>query len=153
MSSLTTATWSPSSFQLRLAFTVRRSPLTVLFLRTRIRKLDQRLRMFSVSDNSSARNNNNRVERRRSLDSWAVNSNSTADSFAGWTNGEQSQESHTKQSVKGVGVVLTSYFMHITTLICVFSASYTILGCLRFQHLYCRFRNFAVCRFYFMWYL
>ncbi|CAI9092243.1 OLC1v1027435C1 [Oldenlandia corymbosa var. corymbosa] len=79
MPSLTT-TWSPSSLQLRLAFAARRSPPPP-FLRMRIR-------VFSVSENWSVRNNVS--ERRRSGDSWAVNPNSTSDGYAGWTDGEES---------------------------------------------------------------
>ncbi|XP_027103769.2 uncharacterized protein [Coffea arabica] len=107
MSSLptkTTTKWSPTSFQLRLAFTTRKSPPSVPFFRTRILKLDRRVRMFSVfADASAARNHNNKkAERGRSGDSWAVNPNSTADGFAGWTDGEQSQDSHPKHSLKGI---------------------------------------------------
>ncbi|KAL3524287.1 hypothetical protein ACH5RR_017121 [Cinchona calisaya] len=114
MSSLTT-TWSPSSFQLRLAFAARKSPPSVLFFQTRIRRkpLDRGICVFSVSENSPARNNG--VERRRTGDSWAVNSNSIADGFAGWTTGEQSQdESRSKQSIQGIlgvsvaGVILVA---------------------------------------------
>lgn len=92
MSSLTT-TWSPSSFQLRLAFTApaRKKSLTPspAFLRMRIR-------MLSVSENWPK---NNGPERRRSGDSsWALNPNSTSDGYAGWTNAEQSTHSNSSPS-------------------------------------------------------
>lgn len=64
--------------------------------------LDRRIRMFSAFADSSAARNNKKAERGRSGDSWAVNPISTADGFAGWTTGEQSEDSHPKQSLKGI---------------------------------------------------
>lgn len=100
MTSITT-TWSPSSFQLRLAFNGRKTPSFVL-VRTRRHKLDRRFTICAVAGNSSV--NNNGIERRRSGNSWVVNSNSSTDGFAGWNADEQSGDSSSKQSLKGEGL-------------------------------------------------
>ncbi|XP_031108196.1 uncharacterized protein LOC116012694 isoform X3 [Ipomoea triloba] len=98
MSSLT-ATLSPSSFQLRLAFNCRK-PSTVL-VRVRVGKKDcNRLHLLSIGGHTHTRNRN-WLERRSVL----VNSISPVDGFAGWsgTDGaETSSEAPQKQSVAGL---------------------------------------------------
>ncbi|XP_057952870.1 uncharacterized protein LOC131146976 [Malania oleifera] len=79
MSALTTA-WSPSSCQLRLAFHCRRSP--GIIVRTHAKMLDRQVRVFSLAQ-EGARDGNG-VERRRTGDSW-TSTNSSPDSFAGWS--------------------------------------------------------------------
>nr|GME20389.1 uncharacterized protein LOC109193336 isoform X1 [Ipomoea batatas] len=98
MSSLT-ATLSPSSFQLRLAFNCRK-PSTVL-VRVRVGKKDcNRLHLLSIGGHTHTRNRN-WLERRSVL----VNSISPVDGFAGWsgTDGaETSSEAPQKQSIAGL---------------------------------------------------
>ena len=98
MTSLRT-TWSPNSFQLRLALNCRKSP--VLLVRMRIRKLDRQVRVLSVGG-GSARSGNG-VERRSNGNSWKV-SNSSADAFSGWSGddgGEPSVDSERKRLLGG----------------------------------------------------
>lgn len=101
MTSSLTATWSPNSFQLRLSFNCRKSPAAAVFVRMRVRKkLDCKIRMFSSTTDING--NGNGAERRRTGNSWIMNSNSSSgvDSFSGWSgnNGssEQSSEPHEK---------------------------------------------------------
>lgn len=74
MSAINTSTWSPSSFQLRLAFTPRRFPLNLD--RVRVRKLDRWVRVSSVSGDNS--------QQKPQGDTWAIPS-SSADTFSGWS--------------------------------------------------------------------
>lgn len=70
----TTTTWSPNSFQLRLALNSRKSP--AVFLRMRVGKQDRQARVVSsVSANGGG-------------NSW-TSSNSSADAFAGWTGADE----------------------------------------------------------------
>ncbi|XP_052210335.1 uncharacterized protein LOC127813411 isoform X2 [Diospyros lotus] len=91
-------TWSPSSFQLRLAFNCRKPP--PVFIRAlRIgKKLDRRrVRVISVAGDG--------VERRPAGNSW-INSSSSADAFSGWSGadggGEQAVESQRKRWFGGI---------------------------------------------------
>ncbi|GFZ15354.1 hypothetical protein Acr_24g0015440 [Actinidia rufa] len=101
MTSLST-TWSPNSFQLRLALNCRKSP--VILVRMRVRKLDRQARVLSVGG-GSARSGNG-VERRSNENSWKV-SNSSADAFSGWSGddgGEPSVvDSERKRWLGGLG--------------------------------------------------
>ena len=94
MTSLRT-TWSPNSFQLRLALNCRKSP--VLLVRMRIRKLDRQVRVLSVGG-GSARSGNG-VERRSNGNSWKV-SNSSADAFSGWSRDDGGEPSVTDSERK-----------------------------------------------------
>lgn len=70
----TSTTWSPNSFQLRLALNSRKSP--AVFLRMRVGKQDRQARVVSsVSANGGG-------------NSW-TSSNSSADAFAGWTGADE----------------------------------------------------------------
>uniref|UniRef100_A0A5B7BY05 Putative GPI-anchored adhesin-like protein PGA55 isoform X1 n=1 Tax=Davidia involucrata TaxID=16924 RepID=A0A5B7BY05_DAVIN len=111
MTSLTT-TWSPNSFQLRLAFNCRKSP--TVCVRMRVQKLDRQIRVLSVAG-SSARIGHG-VERHRTGNSW-MNSNSSVDAFSGWSGGdggEKSLDSQRKQWLRGIvgagvaGVILVA---------------------------------------------
>ncbi|XP_057476523.1 uncharacterized protein LOC130764346 isoform X1 [Actinidia eriantha] len=101
MTSLST-TWSPNSFQLRLALNCRKSP--VILVRMRVRKLDRQARVLSVGG-GSARSGNG-VERPSNGNSWKV-SNSSADAFSGWSGddgGEPSVvDSERKRWLGGLG--------------------------------------------------
>lgn len=99
MTSLTTS-WSPNSCQLRLAFHGRRIP-PVVFVRKRLLKLDHRFRLFAVAENTSNSLNSYGLERRRSWNSWVVNSNSAVNGFAGWNTDEQSGDTPPRQSLQG----------------------------------------------------
>ncbi|XP_059667092.1 uncharacterized protein LOC132312654 isoform X2 [Cornus florida] len=101
MTSLTT-TWSPNSFQLRLACNCRKSP--TVFVRMRVRKLGRQIRVFSVAGDSARKSNG--LERRRTGNSW-MNYNSSVDAFSGWSatsGGDQSVESQPKRWFGGAGV-------------------------------------------------
>ncbi|XP_059667094.1 uncharacterized protein LOC132312654 isoform X4 [Cornus florida] len=104
MTSLTT-TWSPNSFQLRLACNCRKSP--TVFVRMRVRKLGRQIRVFSVAGDSARKSNG--LERRRTGNSW-MNYNSSVDAFSGWSatsGGDQSVESQPKRwfgAIVGAGV-------------------------------------------------
>ncbi|KAL2527319.1 S-layer-like proteiny domain [Abeliophyllum distichum] len=108
-----TTSWCPSSFQLKLALSCRKSP--PIFVRTRFQKLDRRgLKFVSLVVRNSVANGNG-VEQRRSGNSSGINSNS--DNFSGWSNAdgeEQSGDSRPKQSFAGIvgagvaGILLVS---------------------------------------------
>ncbi|PSS33066.1 Centrosomal protein [Actinidia chinensis var. chinensis] len=110
MTSLRT-TWSPNSFQLRLALNCRKSP--VILVRMRVRKLGRQVRVLSVGG-GSARSGNG-VERRSNGNSWKV-SNSSADAFSGWSGddgGEPSVDLERKRWLGGLvagaaGVILVT---------------------------------------------
>ncbi|KAL2550482.1 S-layer-like proteiny domain [Forsythia ovata] len=108
-----TTSWCPSSFQLKLALSCRKSP--PIFVRTRFQKLDRRgLKFVSLVVRNSVANGNG-VEQRRSGNSSWINSNS--DNFSGWSNAdgeEQSGDSRPRQSFAGIvgagvaGILLVS---------------------------------------------
>ncbi|KAL7183782.1 hypothetical protein ACSBR2_026038 [Camellia fascicularis] len=114
MTSMSSTTWSPSSFQLRLALNCRKSH--TVFVRMRIgTKLDRGFRVISLSGDTS-RNGNGLQQRPNRNSSW-INSNSSADSFSGWSGndgGENSVHSQRKNWLGGVvgagvaGVVLVA---------------------------------------------
>ncbi|KAL7003418.1 hypothetical protein U1Q18_004575 [Sarracenia purpurea var. burkii] len=87
MTSLCT-TWSPSSFQLRLALTCRVSP--AVFVRMRVGKLDRQGRGFSFAGYSTKSGAG--LERRPTGNSW-INSNSSPDSFSGWSGADGGEPS------------------------------------------------------------
>lgn len=94
MASVTSTTWCPNSYQLRLAFKCRKSH--TINVRTRFRKLDRQVRVFSVAQDGAR--NENQVEGRPNGSSWM--SDSTADTVSGWTGsdvGEQSGEPERKR--------------------------------------------------------
>ncbi|GFY84205.1 hypothetical protein Acr_03g0009790 [Actinidia rufa] len=99
MTSLRT-TWSPNSFQLRLALNCRKSP--VILVRMRVRKLGRQVRV--PVGGGSARSGNG-VERRSNGNSWKV-SNSSVDAFSGWSGddgGEPSVDLERKRWLGGFG--------------------------------------------------
>ncbi|GMP70263.1 hypothetical protein CsSME_00029192 [Camellia sinensis var. sinensis] len=114
MTSISSTTWSPSSFQLRLALNCRKSH--TVFVRMRIgTKLDRGFRVISLSGDTS-RNGNGLQQRPKRNSSW-INSNSSADSFSGWSGndgGEKSVHSQRKNWLGGIvgagvaGVVLVA---------------------------------------------
>ncbi|KAG5558598.1 hypothetical protein RHGRI_008520 [Rhododendron griersonianum] len=78
----TSTTWSPNSFQLRLALNSRKSP--AVFLRMRVGKLGRQARVVSsVSANGGG-------------NSW-TSSNSSADAFSGWTGADERTDSDRKR--------------------------------------------------------
>ncbi|KAJ9679453.1 hypothetical protein PVL29_021398 [Vitis rotundifolia] len=89
MASVTT-NWSPSSFQLRFSFQCRRSP--AVLVRTRVRKLDRQVRVFSVAGDG------NGVGRHRDGNSWN-SSESKGDDLSGWS-GSDGSEQHGKSQKK-----------------------------------------------------
>ncbi|KAM7499668.1 hypothetical protein LguiA_024082 [Lonicera macranthoides] len=107
MTSLNT-TWLPNSFQLRLAFHCRKSPV---LLRMRVHKLDCQICLFPVAGESGK--NGNRSQWRR-IGNSSMNSNSSIDAFSGWSSAtgtdggeEQSTEPPRKRwpgGIVGAGV-------------------------------------------------
>lgn len=73
----------------------------MLVVRKRLLKLDHRFRLFVVAENTSNSLNNYGVEKRRSWNSWVVNSNSSFNGFAGWNADEQPGDTPPKQSLHG----------------------------------------------------
>ena len=80
---MASATWSPSSLQLRLALNCRncRKSPTIL-VRTQLGNPGRRIRVFCVAQDEAR--NENGVERRRN-EGPLVGSDSTANGFSGWS--------------------------------------------------------------------
>lgn len=93
-----TATWSPSSLQLRLALNCGRSSCNSpsVLLRSRFKKLNRPVHLSCFGPSA---------ERRRNC-SLSIRSESNAESFSGWSgsenDGEQSIESQKKEGLGGV---------------------------------------------------
>lgn len=85
-------TWSPNSFQLRLASRCRKSQFVLV--RTRVQRLDRRLRVFFVA--GDARKNGNGEEQRRQGTSWG-NSDSSVNALSGWSGNDSSDNSGNPQ--------------------------------------------------------
>ncbi|KAM7494484.1 hypothetical protein LguiB_029093 [Lonicera macranthoides] len=101
MTSSLTATWSPNSFQLRLSFNCRKSAAAV-FVQMRVRKkLYCKIRMFSATADRKGKGNG--AERRRTVNSWMMDSNSFSgvDSFSGWSGNNGSSEQLSEPQEKG----------------------------------------------------
>ncbi|KAF5480423.1 hypothetical protein F2P56_001175 [Juglans regia] len=96
----TTATCSPSSLQLRLAFNCRRSP-EILF-RMRMGKPISRFRVLFVAQDESR--NGSASGRRRDWALW-VGPDSTVDGFSGWSESDGNDESVESQRKKWFGGV------------------------------------------------
>ncbi|CAL2243724.1 unnamed protein product [Prunus armeniaca] len=96
-----TATWSPSSLQLRLALNygncTKTSPILV---RMRLGKLDHRARVLCVAQDRERPGNG--LEPRRDGSSW-VGSNSTADGFKGWSDSDDGGDALDSQRRKWFG--------------------------------------------------
>ncbi|XP_021826905.1 uncharacterized protein LOC110767628 isoform X1 [Prunus avium] len=96
-----TATWSPSSLQLRLALNygncTKTSPILV---RMRLGKLDHRARVLCVAQGRERPGNG--LEPRRNGSSW-VGSNSTADGFKGWSDSDNGEDALDSQRRKWFG--------------------------------------------------
>ncbi|XP_008234221.1 PREDICTED: uncharacterized protein LOC103333200 isoform X2 [Prunus mume] len=96
-----TATWSPSSLQLRLALNygncTKTSPILV---RMRLGKLDHRARVLCVAQDRERPGNG--LEPRRDGSSW-VGSNSTADGFKGWSDSDNGGDALDSQRRKWFG--------------------------------------------------
>ncbi|PQM36540.1 uncharacterized protein Pyn_01004 [Prunus yedoensis var. nudiflora] len=113
-----TATWSPSSLQLRLALNygncTKTSPILV---RMRLGKLDHRARVLCVAQGRERPGNG--LEPRRNGSSW-VGSNSTADGFKGWSdsdNGEDALDSQRRKwfgGTAGAGVAGAVFVVGVT---------------------------------------
>lgn len=109
----TTATWSPSSLQLRLALNCRGSSCNSpsVLVRSRFKKLNRpvHLRCFGPS-----------AGRRRGC-SLSIRSESNAESFSGWSesgnDGEQSIESQKKGGLGGVNFFVFFLFFFLTWLL------------------------------------
>ncbi|XP_028790724.1 uncharacterized protein LOC114746657 isoform X1 [Neltuma alba] len=99
-----TATWSPSSLQLRLALKCgnrRKYPAT---LQSRVGNWDRRFRLLCVAQDGGGNGNGNGLERTPIEGSW-VGVDSKIDGFSGWSNSEgeeQSANSHKKSPYGGV---------------------------------------------------
>ncbi|XP_050155232.1 uncharacterized protein LOC126629286 isoform X4 [Malus sylvestris] len=110
-----TATCSPSSLQLRLAFNCGNcGKASSVLVRRRLGKLDRRARVLCVAQGNER--SGAELEPRRNGGSW-VWSNSNADGFKGWSgsdNGEESLDSQRKKWIGGTvgagvaGVVLVA---------------------------------------------
>ncbi|KAJ8536782.1 hypothetical protein K7X08_035183 [Anisodus acutangulus] len=105
MSSLTTTTWCPNSFQLRLALSNKKPAVM------RVRKLDYRRVSITMNNNVS---NGSGVEKRSNT---GVKPTNSADGFAGWSGAdgaEKSSDSQGKQNIAGIvgagaaGIILVS---------------------------------------------
>ncbi|CAN6569455.1 unnamed protein product [Malus baccata var. baccata] len=96
-----TATCSPSSLQLRLAFNCGNccKPSSVL-VRWRLGKLDHRARVLCVAQGSERSGSG--LEPRRNGGSW-VGSNSSAEGFKGWSDSDNGEESLDSQRKKWFG--------------------------------------------------
>ncbi|KAM3682250.1 hypothetical protein ACB098_12G058900 [Castanea mollissima] len=104
---MASATWCPSSLQLRLALNCRncrKSP--AILVRTQLGNPGRRIRVFCVAQDEAR--NENGVERRRN-EGPLVGSDSTADGFSGWSGSESdpvdSQSNKSFGGVVGAGVV------------------------------------------------
>lgn len=104
----TTATFNPSSFQLKFAFGGRKPQLA--FVRTRYSKSDRRgVNFASLVVRSSAVNGNGLQKRSSGNSSW-TNLNSTADDFSGWANAERnSGDSESKHSL--ISKIVVVYYL------------------------------------------
>ncbi|KAK4571596.1 hypothetical protein RGQ29_030131 [Quercus rubra] len=102
---MASATWSPSSLQLRLALNCRncRKSPTIL-VRTQLGNPGRRIRVFCVAQDEAR--NENGVERRRN-EGPLVGSDSTANGFSGWSESDpvDSQSNNWFGGVVGAGVV------------------------------------------------
>ncbi|KAG2715901.1 hypothetical protein I3760_03G100400 [Carya illinoinensis] len=96
----TTATCSPSSLQLRLAFNCRRSP--EILVRLRMGKPVSQFRVLCVAQDESR--NGSASGRRRDWALW-VGSDSAADGFSGWSESDGNDESVESQRKKWFGGV------------------------------------------------
>ncbi|XP_058205935.1 uncharacterized protein LOC131319608 isoform X1 [Rhododendron vialii] len=83
----TSTTWSPNSFQLRLALNSRKSP--AVFLRMRFGKLGRQARVVSLVSANGGGN------------SWTT-SNSSADAFSGWTGADERIDPDRKRWFGGI---------------------------------------------------
>ncbi|KAK9293281.1 hypothetical protein L1049_021273 [Liquidambar formosana] len=88
MASLSSTSWCPSSYQLRLAFKCGKPH--PIFVRTRFMKLGRQFRVLSITQDGAR--SGNELERRRNGTAW-VSSDSTADSFSGWSGSEGGEQS------------------------------------------------------------
>ncbi|XP_034205100.1 MAR-binding filament-like protein 1-1 isoform X3 [Prunus dulcis] len=96
-----TATWSPSSLQLRLALNYGNCTKTSpILLRMRLGKLDHRARVLCVAQDRERPGNG--LEPRRDGSSW-VGSNSTADGFKGWSDSDNGEDALDSQRRKWFG--------------------------------------------------
>ncbi|KAK4363078.1 hypothetical protein RND71_018319 [Anisodus tanguticus] len=101
---MSTTTWCPNSFQLRLALSNKKA-LAVIFAGMRVGKLDYRRVSIKMNNNVEKRSNR------------GVNSTSSTDGFAGWSGAdgaEKSSDSQGKQNIAGIlgagaaGIILVS---------------------------------------------
>ncbi|ONI25331.1 hypothetical protein PRUPE_2G296700 [Prunus persica] len=96
-----TATWSPSSLQLRLALNYGNCTKTSpILLRMRLGKLDHRARVLCVAQDRERPGNG--MQPRRDGSSW-VGSNSTADGFKGWSDSDNGEDALDSQRRKWFG--------------------------------------------------
>lgn len=99
-----TATWSPSSPQLRLALKCGNRRKFPAILQSRVGKWDRRFRVLCVAQDGGG--NGKGLERTPIEGSW-VGADSKIDGFSGWSNSEdeeQSANSHKKAWYGGEGI-------------------------------------------------
>lgn len=73
----------------------------MVFVRKRLLKLDHRFRLFAVAESTSNSLNSYGMERRRSWNSWVVNSDSAGNGSGGWNADEQSGDTPPRKSLLG----------------------------------------------------
>ncbi|KAI4351720.1 hypothetical protein L6164_006047 [Bauhinia variegata] len=113
MASMTTATWSPSSLQLRLAMNYGNCRKFPVIVQSRMRKLNRGVRVLCVGQSGAGSGSG--LERPPNGGTW-VGSDSKIDGFSGWSNSEGAENSQEKKSNGGVvgagvaGVLLLAGF-------------------------------------------